>query len=197
MVEKTQIKNHDFKGGIPGKDTIVKLLKELGLPENIIEHSKVVREIAMDLLSAIKKKDDGIDVDEHVVEAGALLHDIGRIETHGIEHGYIGGQIIEMMNIDSRVARCAMVHVLGGFDLGDIRDYFPEQYVEEIKEPLIPMTLEEKIVCLADKQVNGTYRVSLRKRFSRWFRKYGRSQFLIRARYRVMQIEKEINELIK
>ena len=196
MAEKETRLVHDFGGGIPSSGEILQLLRDLGMPENIIDHSVMVRDISMEITGKILKNNPDVKIEEDLVEAGALLHDLGRIKTHGIEHGFVGGLIIRDLNIDERVARCAMVHVLGGLALDEIQRYFPPEIRNQVKEPLIPRSLEEKIICFADKQVNGTKRVTLRKRFSRWFKKHGRTSFLIRARVRVLQLEKEILALI-
>ncbi|MFX0101332.1 MAG: HDIG domain-containing metalloprotein [Candidatus Hodarchaeota archaeon] len=174
----------------------MKILHEWGLRKNIIDHSIIVKDIAIQMIKKIRNSNENVEIDDELVEAGALLHDIGRIKSHGIEHGYYGGELLKDTNIDERIARCAMVHVLGGFTLEDIRAEFSNDLKEKIEIPLIPETLEEKIVCLADKHVIGTRKVSLEKRFTRWFKKYGRTPFLIKARYRVLQIEKDIKEFL-
>lgn len=191
-MEKAINNKFDFNNKIPPENTIMSILTEWGLRKNIIEHSLIVRDIAVQIIDKIRGSNKTVEIDDKMVEAGALLHDIGRVKSHGVEHGYHGGQLLRETNIDDRIARCAMVHVLGGFTLEDIEAEFPSDLKDKIKAPLVPETLEEKIVCLADKHVIGTRKVSLEKRFSRWFKKYGRTSFLIKARYRVLQIEKDI-----
>jgi len=186
----------DFGNQIPSNDDIFALMSDLGLPEGIKEHCIVVKEIALDIVKQIKEKNTEADINTEVVEAGALLHDIGRTRTHGIDHGYQGYLLMREINIDERVARCALVHVLGGFDKEDIRKEFPAEARNEIKISLMPKSIEEKIVCLADKNAEGTMQVSTKKRFSRWFKKYGKSSFLLKSRYRIMQIEKDIKALM-
>ena len=73
---------------------------------------------------------------------------------------------------------------------------FPVDSRDEIKMPLIPESIEEKIVCFADKHAVGTMQVSMKKRFSRWFKKHGKTPFLLKSRYRIMQIEKDIKALM-
>ena len=187
---------HDFGNQIPSDDEIFALMANLGLPDGIKEHSIVVKEIALDIVNKIKQKNPDAQIDAEVVEAGALLHDIGRTKTHGIDHGYRGYMLMRDANIDERVARCALAHVLGGFDKDDIKHEFPTDAREEIKISLMPKSIEEKIVCLADKNAEGTMQVTTKKRFSRWFKKYGKSNFLLKSRYRIMQIEKDIKALM-
>ncbi|MHA1684603.1 MAG: HDIG domain-containing metalloprotein [Promethearchaeota archaeon] len=198
MVENALVEKYNFKGKIPlkAKETLVQLLEVWGLNRNIIEHCKVVHGISMDITKKLRESNPKIEVDERVIAAGALVHDIGRIEAHGIEHGYLGGLLLARVNMDKRVVNCAKTHVLGGFTEEDIRSEFPPALKDEITGDLIPKTLEEKIICLADKHVIGTKKVTLEKRFSRWFRKYGRTAFLIRAMYRVLKIKEDIEALL-
>ena len=60
----------------------------------------------------------------------------------------------------------------------------------------IPLTLEEKIICLADKLLAGRRPVSLKNRFDIWFNKYGRTKILMKANKRVERIQKEIESLM-
>ncbi|HME54789.1 MAG TPA: HDIG domain-containing protein [Candidatus Lokiarchaeia archaeon] len=191
-----KFKGYDFGNQIPSDEMIFTLMSDLGLPEGIKEHCIVVKEIALDIVKQIKQRNPQADIDADVVEAGALLHDIGRTKSHGVDHGYRGYMLMREASIDERVARCALVHVLGGFDKEDIKHEFPAEARDEIKISLMPKNIEEKIVCLADKNAEGTTQVTTKKRFSRWFKKYGKSSFLLKSRYRIMQIEKDIRALM-
>jgi cell fate (sporulation/competence/biofilm development) regulator YmcA (YheA/YmcA/DUF963 family) len=57
------------------------------------------------------------------------------------------------------------------------------------------VTLEEKIICLADKYIAGTKEVSIEQRFEKWFNKYGKTQVLTKAKKRIEEIQKEIEDL--
>ncbi|MBD3186939.1 HDIG domain-containing protein [Candidatus Bathyarchaeota archaeon] len=186
----------EFSGTIPTSDQALQILTDLHLRENIVAHSKVVRDIAMKIVDELKDARELPSINLDVINAAALLHDIGRTKTHGIEHGYIGGLMLRDMGVDERVVRCTMTHVLGGFTLDEIKKEFPEKIGNTVNESLIPKTLEEKIVCLADKHAIGRFKVPLKKRFGRWFRKHGRTQFLIRANLRVMKIKREIESFL-
>jgi len=112
------------------------------LPKNVIAHSKKVRGIALEVASELMR--NGYVVDVELVERGALLHDIGRSVTHGLEHGYFSGKILRKEG-EEEVARIAERHVLGGISKNEA-----EKMGLPAKE-YIPQTLEEKIVCYADK----------------------------------------------
>lgn len=183
-----------FHDAVPTEGEILELMASWRLPAGIKDHSLVVRDIALHISARIKAANPGMEIDDRVLEAGALLHDIGRVETHGLDHGVAGWRLLRAAGVDERVARCAMVHVLGGFTREDIKGEFPRD-ARDIDQNIIPESIEEKIVCLADKHAYGTTRVSLKRRFSRWFKKHGRTQFLLKSRYRVLQIEKELELL--
>ena len=70
-------------------DEEIRLLKELGCPEWVIEHSKGVSRKACEIASNFE------DVDMELVRVGGLLHDIGRSKTNSIEHAVIGAQILK------------------------------------------------------------------------------------------------------
>lgn len=135
------------KSRIPGEEKCLKILLEEGVNSNVLRHVLKVSEVAKDLASKVKSK--GYDVDEELVTAGALLHDIGRAVTHDVSHGVIGGQIVRMRNLDERLARIVERHVGGGIS---------SEEAVKLKlgsMSLVPETLEEKIVCYADKLVDG------------------------------------------
>jgi len=170
---------------LPDWDFALALLRELKLPYSIKRHSIRVAEKALEIANKINHA----DVDKNLVEIGALLHDIGRAKTHSFKHALIGGKILRERGLPS-VAKICERHLLGGLDKEDAREVgLPEK-------DYLPNSLEEKIVCLADKYMAGTKEVSIEKRFEKWFRKYGKSKILLKSKKRIEDIQKEINELM-
>ncbi|QLJ53275.1 MAG: hypothetical protein Sv326_1100 [Candidatus Fermentimicrarchaeum limneticum] len=111
--------------------------------KSVVAHSKKVRKIALEVAKELEE--NGLGVDLKLVGKGALLHDIGRSMTHGLEHGYIGGRILRKEGEGEEVARIAERHVLGGISKEEAgRMGMPAKN-------FIPETLEEKIICYADK----------------------------------------------
>jgi uncharacterized protein len=155
------------------REEALALLRKLGLPQHLIEHSQAVAEKALEIAKQILEA--GHKVDLEVVEIGALLHDIGRIKEQGLYHAAEGGRILREEGYPESIARIAETHSLDGF--------WPE-------------TIEEKIVCIADKTVKGTQDVSVDARFDIWMRRYGRSQLLLKAREEILKIEEELLNLI-
>ena len=171
---------------LPDREFVMNLLKILKIPLSVRRHSEKVADKAIQIANKLKNT----QVNINLIEIGALLHDIGRTKTHGFKHALIGGKILRQRGFSEKLARICETHILGGLDKDDarkfglpIRNYLPE-------------TLEEKIICLADKHMAGTREVSIQERFNRWFQKYGRSKILIKSKKRIEKIQKEIKGLM-
>ena len=170
---------------LPNSDFAFDLLKKLKVPYNVRRHSIKVAEKALDLAERIKLR----EIDMDLIEIGGLLHDIGRCKTHGFNHALIGAKLIRERGLSERLARICETHILGGLDKEDAKRVgLPER-------DFLPQTLEEKIICLADKHISGTKEVSIEQRFEKWFNKYGKTQILIKAKERIEKIQREIEDL--
>ncbi|HUI24361.1 MAG TPA: HDIG domain-containing protein [Nitrososphaerales archaeon] len=91
----------------------------------------------------------GHAVDTKTVVAGALLHDIGRTRSQTVRHGVEGAEILEGEGVDRKVVEIVRRHVGAGIS--------PEE-AKKLGLPdfdYIPRTLEERIVCFADKMVDA------------------------------------------
>jgi uncharacterized protein len=91
----------------------------------------------------------GFGVDLGLVEAGALLHDLGRSVTHGVEHGAVGGEVARGLGLPLAVVRIVERHVGAGI---------PAVEAVEMGLPVgvyVPESWEEKVVCYADKLAKG------------------------------------------
>ena len=171
---------------LPDREFALELLRTLKIPLSVRRHSEKVADKAIEIANKIKK----VKVNLDLIEIGALLHDIGRTKTHGFKHALIGGKILRQRGFSEKLARICETHILGGLDKDDAKDVgLPEK-------DYLPETLEEKIICLADKQMAGTREVSIQKRFNKWFQKYGKSKILLKSKKRIEKIQKEIEELM-
>ena len=178
MVEKEEI--------LPDREYAIDLLRKLKISLSVRRHSEKVADKALEIANKITK----VKVDKNLIEIGALLHDIGRTKTHGFKHALIGGKILRERGFSDKLARICETHILGGLDVEDAKRFgLPEKN-------FIPVSLEEKIICLADKHMAGTREVTIRERFNRWFQKYGKSQILLKSRKRIKNIQKEIESLM-
>ena len=127
-----------------------------GMPskEILLLHSGKVRDKALEIAASFP------DADMELVSEGAMLHDIGivfcdapSIGCFGDEkyllHGILGAENLRAMKIDGieKIARICERHTGSGLTADEIRAGklpLPER-------DLLPETLEEKIICLADK----------------------------------------------
>jgi len=122
---------------IPTPDRCIELLKENGCSDEVIKHCIAVRDIAVKIA---KKANANIKL----VEAGALLHDIGRSKTHGITHAIEGVKIAKKIGLPLDILYIIERHLGAGI---------PKEEAVKLGLPekdYIPETLEEKIVAHAD-----------------------------------------------
>lgn len=128
---------------IPSEEDCLQLLHLYHVPQNIIDHSYKVLDVAI-------KIGEKCNADMSLVTAGALLHDIGRSKTHGLMHASYGADLLRGQGIPDSVVNIVRKHTGAGFTKDE---------AQEIGLPLadyMPSTLEEKIVCHADNLVSGT-----------------------------------------
>jgi uncharacterized protein len=106
---------------------------------------------ALEIARRVSENGHAVDLD--LVGLGAILHDIGRAETHGIEHGIRGAEILRRRGLD-KFAGFAENHIGAGIPAGEAKELGLSE------RDFVPRTLEEKIVAYADKLVVGAGSVS-------------------------------------
>lgn len=119
--------------------------RKYGSYQIIIEHCQTVTKASKALAREFVRM--GHEVDVKVVVAAAMLHDIGRSKTHTVRHGVEGSEIVEKEGADKKAVETVRKHVGAGIG--------PEESAR-LGLPdfdYIPRTLEERIVCFADKMV--------------------------------------------
>ncbi len=127
---------------MPSERECLDILLEEGCKRNVIEHVCTVHAIAMEMarLSSAKLE---------LVEAGSLLHDVGRCRRHDVRHVSEGARIVRERGLPAELVRVIERHVAAGLTETEAREAGlpPGVYM--------PETLEEKIVCHADNLVKG------------------------------------------
>lgn len=140
---------------LPSREQTLQYLKQSGCQRNVIKHCEVVAGLAFEIAEALRRR--GIDVDLNLVEIGALLHDIGRSNTHSVHHAVIGARIAESLGLPEPVLSIIKRHVGGGITTKEAKKLgWP-------KGIYVPQTIEEKIVSYADKLIEGSRRVSIER----------------------------------
>lgn len=164
------------------RDEALQILEEENTPPTVIDHCKAVARKA--LKTAEKIKANGHEVDLQLVETSALLHDIGRSQTHGIDHGYLGGVILRGRGFKEH-ARIAERHIGAGITKSEAKKHgLPSK-------EYVPQTLEEKIIANADNLIAGTRSVPIQDTVKK-LREEGLSQEVIEG---VLSLYSEIEAL--
>ena len=123
------------------------------LAQSLIRHSEQVRDKAL----AVAERVSHLNPDHRFIAEAAMLHDIGIYRTSAtklgcrgtapyIRHGIIGRQILEQRGLTAHALVCER-HVGVGISRQDIQ----KQGLPLPLRDMLPATLEEIIICYADK----------------------------------------------
>ena len=130
------------------RDQALKHLREVNCPLPKIEHSIMVADVAMRITDEIRR--EGQQIDAALVEAGALLHDVGIAITKddlSPVHCVIGAQLAAEWGYPEGVIRCIESHEMGGLTRNEGKDLgFPEP----LRESYLPQSIEQKVVAVSD-----------------------------------------------
>jgi uncharacterized protein (TIGR00295 family) len=161
---------------IPNPGQCLQLLRDAGCSEEVISHCKAVRKVAVRIA---KKAHANIEL----VEAGALLHDIGRSKTQGIMHGVEGAKIARNLGLPESLINIIERHLGAGI---------PKDEAIELGLPpkdYVPVTLEEKIVAHADNLIENDHEHRIEKEVEKALQKGH-----MKHAERLMQLHKELSK---
>ena len=162
---------------IPTAEECITLLKENGCSKEVISHCKAVRDIALKIA-------EYTDADKKLVEAGALLHDIGRSKTHGIKHVIEGVKIAKKLDFPEEIIKIIERHIGAGIS---------KEEAKKLGLPsnnYVPVTLEEKIVCHADNLIQNGKKQPVEKEVEKALKK-GYKEYAIR----LVALHKELSDI--
>jgi uncharacterized protein len=152
-----------LKNLIPDESEALEFHRRVGSSDQVVSHCKLVAKVSKIIAKGLLEK--GQRVDERIIYSAALLHDIGRSETNSILHGVAGARIVERFGCDESIAEIIRRHVGAGISNEEAEKYgFP-------KGDYVPKTLEQQVVCFADKLVASETIVSLEREAERFRRK--------------------------
>lgn len=121
----------------------IEVLQKAGCPDEAVSHSIEVARKALEISSRVN-----IPVDRKLIIRGAVYHDLGKSKTYGMEHGEIGAQMAQELNLGDEIIQIILKHIRGGLTEPEavelnlpIRDY-------KLRTP------EEKIIIYADRMVD-------------------------------------------
>ncbi len=144
----------EMKGSVDPLALIMKYYPPESLAyEILVEHSKLVAQKALAAAGAVSH----LSPDLRFIEEAAMLHDIGIFLTDApglgcfgdeeyICHGYLGRELLEKEGLDVHALVCER-HTGVGLTIGDIEKYD----LPLPRRDMLPVSLEEKIICYADK----------------------------------------------
>ena len=121
--------------------------------EAVWGHSLIVRDIALELVKNLEKRN--IKIDKKLVETGALVHDIGCYQCYEfygrnigpyVQHGVKGYEILKKEGFSEEIARMAEIHL----GVGIIKENIIANNLPLEEKDYIPITLEEELVAYAD-----------------------------------------------
>jgi uncharacterized protein (TIGR00295 family) len=162
---------------IPDHAECLSLLREAGCSDDVVAHCESVAATAVKIAERC-----GACIP--LVEAGALLHDIGRSRSHSIDHAVEGASLARGLGLPDPIVRMIERHIGAGLlkaeavSLGlPARDFVPE-------------TLEEKIVAHADNLISGNRRVAVEEAVANLIRRGLRD-----SATRTMRLHEELSRL--
>ena len=162
----------------------IDLLKDQGMAPEALEHSMQVAEKALEIAGRMDA-----DLDMELIGRGALFHDLGKTETHGISHGLIGAEKGAELGLPEAVTAVMEKHIRGGLT---------EPEAVEMGLPVKDYTLhllEERVIIYADRLVDiihdGIVEIADERDAEVRFKdiledeiKYGKNQITTRRYYR-------------
>jgi uncharacterized protein len=131
------------------KKSCEEMLRDAGCSTKVIAHCRAVRDCACDYAAR------NPDVNFHLVEQGAMLHDIGRSRTHDIRHAQCGADLLRERGLGEDLARIVECHTGAGLTADEctLLGLSPRN--------CMPVTTEEKIITHSDNLIAGKKRVTI------------------------------------
>ncbi len=165
-----------MRNKVPTVDQCYKLLKKYDVPDHIIQHSEMVRKIAVFLADKLNKQGENLSIPE--IKAAALLHDIKKmecIETRQ-DHAKTGKSLLAELGF-KRIGEIVAEHI-------------------KLQEDRNPHPLsEEEIINYSDKRVMHTRVVTLAERFVDLRKRYRFKGSDKNTIMRIISLESETYEL--
>ena len=132
---------------IPSQGEALAIHRKYRSNERIVRHCQVVAEAAKILAEEFRARGHVVDVD--AVVAAALLHDVGRSRVQTVRHGVEGASIAQQEGADPLIVEIIRRHVGAGISAEEAKKLGLPEF------DYIPRTLEQRIVCFADKMVSS------------------------------------------
>jgi uncharacterized protein len=168
---------------LPSREQAEQILKQNHCPPQVLNHCLAVTDLAVEIASDLQRKGQKIDL--RLVEAGGMLHDLGRTKSHSVDHGVVGGEIAQALGLPESVVKIIKRHVGAGITAEEAK------WLGWPNDVYVPESLEEKVVCYADKLIDHDQRVPIEMEIKRL-----EEQNFPQAAERVRRLHTEIQGLL-
>jgi uncharacterized protein (TIGR00295 family) len=155
----------------PTRNECLEILKQHNCSPEVIEHILAVTNLALKIAKYFP------NANVQLTEAGAMLHDLGRCKTHGIDHAVVGSKLARALGLAEEVLNIIERHICAGI--------LPSEAVALglPEKDYTPKTIEERIVAHADNLHDGSMRCKIQ-----YSVEHLRSQQLFESAERVRQL---------
>ncbi len=124
----------------------------------LVNHSRQVADKSLQIAEHLIHLSPQLNPDLEFIESAAMLHDIGIFKTRApaircqgdlpyICHGYLGRELLDSLNLPKAYGLVAERHTGAGITLDNI----VHANLPLPRRDMVPISLEEKIICCADK----------------------------------------------
>jgi uncharacterized protein len=180
------------------KETIALLDKHSSVDSSWRDHCLQVSSAARRLADIISSR--GHTVDPEKAEVLGLLHDLGRSRGHTLRHGIEGYLLAQREGLPGE-GRICLVHILKGRPLHDavaVGMLTEQERSDLLKNGWQPgqLTLEEKVVILADALISDTGLVPIEEKYASARRRYGAQLHHYQDEAWVKRLADEISQLL-
>ncbi len=169
---------------LPSREQAIEILLKHNCSQRVIEHCKAVADLAIQIANQLKAKNHQIDL--QLVEASALLHDLGRSKTHKVDHSIVGATLAKQEGLPEQIISIIKKHVGAGITDEEAK------WLGWPKDNYIPQTLEEKVVCYADKCIDSNKQIPVQVTIQQL-----REENMEDAAERVRKLDLEITSLLE
>lgn len=118
-------------------------LSDAGCDPGVVAHCRTVNAVAETYARSQV-------VDRNLVTTGAMLHDLGRSQTHSLHHAEVGADLARRSGCPDEVTFIIQRHIGAGLTVEECT------LLGLIPRDSVPQRLEERIVAHADNLVKGT-----------------------------------------
>lgn len=137
-------------------ERLAAFLSDAGCDPGVVAHCRTVNAVADTYARSHV-------VDRDLVTTGAMLHDLGRSQTHSLHHAEVGADLARLSGCPDEVAAIIQRHIGAGLTVEECT------LLGLLPRDSVPQRLEERIVAHADNLVKGTRVITPEERMDRSF----------------------------